>query len=103
MKQLSRQLSSQLITGALILFVAHTGLAADAPAVMPAPASTPSSVVTKKAADSQVNVSFDELLIQGQYHFSDEAVVTVEDDKVLDALLGVRKDFKDRIKQSSTR
>ena len=48
-------------------------------------------------------VSFDEILVQGKHHFSDEAVVTVEDDKVLDALLEVRKDFKDRVKQSAQR
>lgn len=53
----------------------------------------------KKSTD----VSFDELLIQGQYHFSDEIVTTVEQDKVLDALLGVRKDFKDRMKRSASR
>ena len=33
-------------------------------------------------------VSFEDLLVEGKYHFSDEAVVTVEDDKILDALLG---------------
>ncbi|MCO5114452.1 MAG: hypothetical protein M9899_09795 [Bdellovibrionaceae bacterium] len=48
-------------------------------------------------------VSFDELLIQGQYHFSDEIVTTVEQDKVLDALLGLRKDFKDKMKRSASR
>lgn len=48
-------------------------------------------------------VSFDDVLVQGKYHFSDEAVTTVEDDKVLDALLGVRTDFKDRIKKSTAR
>lgn len=67
-------------------------------------AAEPKGTATQPTAkSSQTNMSFDELLIQGQYHFSDEAVVTVEDDKVLDALLGVRKDFKDRIQQSSTR
>ena len=48
-------------------------------------------------------VSFDDVLVQGKYHFSDEAVTTVEDDKILDALLGVRTDFKDRIKKSTAR
>lgn len=48
-------------------------------------------------------VSFDELLIKGQYHFSDEVVTTVEQDKVLDALLGIRKDFKDKMKRSASR
>lgn len=45
--------------------------------------------------------NFEDLLVQGKYHFSDEAVTTVEDDKVLDSLVGVRTEFKDRIKQSS--
>lgn len=56
-----------------------------------------------KAVDgkSQTDHSFEDLLVQGKYHFSDEAVTTVEDDKVLDSLIGVRSDFKDRIKQSS--
>lgn len=48
-------------------------------------------------------VSFDDVLVQGKYHFSDEAVTTVEDDKILDALLGVRTDFKDRVKKSTSR
>ena len=48
-------------------------------------------------------VSFEDLLVEGKYHFSDEAVVTVEDDKILDALLGVRRDFKDKIEQSASR
>lgn len=57
--------------------------------------------VSKKA--NRTDISFEDLLVQGKYHFSDEAVVTVENDKVLDALLGVRKDFKDRIRRSASR
>lgn len=56
-------------------------------------------IAKKKSTD----VSFDDVLVQGKYHFSDEAVTTVEDDKILDALLGVRTDFKDRIKKSTAR
>lgn len=66
-------------------------------------AATAASTAGAKADKSKTNMSFDELLIQGQFHFSDEAVITVENDKVLDALLGVRKDFKDRIQQSASR
>ncbi len=51
----------------------------------------------------QKDLSFDDLLVKGKYQFSNEAVVTVEQDKVLDSLLGVRKDFKDRIKRSAER
>ncbi|PIS11888.1 MAG: hypothetical protein COT73_01470 [Bdellovibrio sp. CG10_big_fil_rev_8_21_14_0_10_47_8] len=49
----------------------------------------------------QTEHNFEDLLVQGKYHFSDEAVTTVEDDKVLDSLIGVRNDFKDRLKESS--
>lgn len=45
--------------------------------------------------------NFEDLLVQGKYHFSDEAVTTVEEDKVLDSLIGVRSDFKDRLKSST--
>lgn len=50
----------------------------------------------------QTELNFEDLLVSGQYHFSDEAVTTVEEDKVLNSLIGVRTDFKDRIKQSAT-
>lgn len=52
---------------------------------------------------SATDHTFDDVLVQGKYHFSDEAVTTVEEDKVLDALLGVRTDFKDRLEQSAER
>lgn len=55
----------------------------------------------KKSQKVSTEVSFEDLLVKGKYHFSDEAVVTVEQDKVLDALLGIRKDFKDRMKRSA--
>ena len=48
----------------------------------------------------QKKMSFEDLLVQGKYHFSDESVTTVEEDKVLDALIGVRNDFKDRLQNS---
>jgi hypothetical protein len=54
-------------------------------------------------SDSSTEHSFDDLLVQGKYHFSDETVTTVEEDKVLDALIGVRTDFKDRLEQSAER
>ena len=60
---------------------------------------TPNKKIIKKSTE----VSFEDVLVQGKYHFSDEAVTTVEQDKVLDALLSVRKDFKDRMKKSAER
>lgn len=68
--------------------------------VLAAPAKTKDE---KKSPRQSKEVSFDEILVQGKHHFSDEAVVTVEQDKVLDALLEVRKDFKDRIRKSAKR
>ena len=56
----------------------------------------------KPLPSSQTNMSFDDLLVNGKYYFSDEAVTTVEEDKVLNSLIGVRTDFKDRLKQSAT-
>lgn len=66
-------------------------------------AAKPASKPAAPAASQQSAHSFEDLLVQGKYHFSDEAVTTVEEDKVLDSLLGVRSDFKDRIEQSSLR
>lgn len=58
------------------------------------------SVVSASAKTEKIDHNFEDLLVQGKYHFSDEAVTTVEEDKVLDSLLGVRTDFKDKIEQS---
>ena len=69
-------------------------------AVSAVAAETKPKIDTSKK-DSQTQHNFEDLLVQGKYHFSDEAVTTVEDDKVLDSLIGIRTDFKDRIKQSS--
>jgi len=60
---------------------------------------TPKAITSSEATQH----SFDDLLVQGKYHFSDEAVTTVEEDKVLDSLIGVRTDFKDRLEQSAER
>jgi hypothetical protein len=53
---------------------------------------------SKPQSSVKTQHTFDDFLIQGKFHFSDQTVVTVEEDKVLDGLVGVRKDFKDRIK-----
>lgn len=52
-------------------------------------------------AKTEMSHNFEDLLVQGKYHFTDEAVSTVEEDKVLDSLLGLRADFKDRMIQSA--
>ncbi len=61
-----------------------------------------SAYAAPTAKTNSKDVNFEDLLVSGQYHFSDEAVTTVEEDKVLDSLIGVRSDFKDRMKQSAT-
>jgi hypothetical protein len=58
--------------------------------------------VAKDKKSAQTDMNFEDLLVSGQYHFSDEAVTTVEEDKVLNSLIGIRADFKDRMKQSAT-
>lgn len=76
------------------LLIAAPAFAAPAPA----PEAGPSKAAT---AEVQREHSFEDLLVQGKYHFSEEAVTTVEEDKVLDALIGVRADFKDRLQESA--
>lgn len=83
-----------------ILLGVGVSVAANSVNAAPAESAAPAAPTAKKKS---TEVSFDDLLIQGKHHFSDEQVITVEDDKVLDALLGVRKDFKDRIQKSSVR
>ncbi len=62
------------------------------------------SAESKTAAKAEsTDHNFEDVLVQGKYFFSDEAVTTVEEDKVLDSLIGVRTDFKDRLQQSAER
>lgn len=53
-----------------------------------------------KPGQKAKEMSFEEILIQGKYQFSDEAVTTVEQDKVLEGLIGLKKDFKERMEES---
>ncbi|OYZ17937.1 MAG: hypothetical protein B7Y39_14370 [Bdellovibrio sp. 28-41-41] len=73
------------------------------PAVQAAPTATPAPAAATAAKTEKTEHNFEDLLVQGKYHFSDEAVTTVEEDKVLDSLLGIRTDFKDKIEQSAGR
>jgi len=57
--------------------------------------------VGKKRKQSSTDLSFEDLLVQGRYHFSNESVVTVEEEKVFNKLLKIRKDFDDRVKDSA--
>jgi uncharacterized lipoprotein YajG len=67
-----------------------------------APAPTAATTEPAKAAGTGKSHNFEDLLVNGKYHFADEAVSTVEADKVFDSLIGVRNDFKDRLEDSAT-
>ena len=41
--------------------------------------------------------NFSDLLINGKYQYPDEALIKVDDDKLLTDLIGYRKNFKDRL------
>ena len=80
------------------LFVSFNLLAANA---APKPATAKATEPAKAAGTGQSH-NFEDLLVNGKYHFADEAVSTVEADKVFDSLIGVRNDFKDRLEDSAT-
>ncbi len=86
----------------LISDAAKTAPVTDDKSKVAQPAKAPTKMPTTKDAtkSEKTEHNFEDLLVQGKYHFSDEAVTTVEEDKVLDSLLGIRTDFKDKIEQS---
>ncbi len=47
--------------------------------------------------------NFEDMMVKGKYQYPDEAITSVEDEKALNDLLGVRKHFKDRLQQTATR
>ena len=49
------------------------------------------------------DVRFSAIDVNGKYQLAGEAVVTVEDEKVLKDILVLRSDFKDRIRQEQRR
>jgi hypothetical protein len=67
-----------------------------------ASAATTTTTNTKAKHLSQ-DVNFEDQLVRGKYAYPDEAIATVEDDKWLNDLLAVRKNFKDRLNQSEFR
>ncbi len=48
------------------------------------------------------SVDFTDRTVGGKYVYSTEAITTVESDKALDDLIGVRKNFKDRLERSGS-
>jgi hypothetical protein len=65
-------------------------------------ASTPNTS-KKPTSRLSTDVNFEDQLVNGKYAYPDEAIATVEDEKLLNDLLAVRKNFKDRLKDSSLR
>lgn len=51
----------------------------------------------------ETEMKFNEMSLRGKYKNRDEALAEIEDDKLLDDLLGLRLDFKDRIKKDVVR
>jgi len=62
--------------------------------------------VTKaKSSSSRLGTKFDfgDLAVNGKFQSPEESVTAVEDEKMLDDLLGVRKNFKDRLQRTAER
>lgn len=73
-------MKKSLLIGILMLILQNTAMAA----------------VAKKQA-SKTEHNFSDLVISGKYQYPDEALVKVDDDKVLTDLIGYRKHCKDRL------
>ena len=60
---------------------------------------------SRKVRFSKLNTNhnFEDKLIDGKYQYPDEANAKVDDEKLLDDLIGVRKNFRDRMKESAQR
>ncbi len=61
--------------------------------------------VKKQTQDGQLGTSFsfDAASVRGKYQMAGQGIAAVEDEKVLDDLLGLRRSFKDREAQEKTR
>ncbi len=85
----------KILVFALSIIVNIFVMAAESPAVAATTTTNPNVTNSKSH-------QFEDLLINGQHHFIDDSVSTVEADKVFDSLIGVRTDFKDRLQESAT-
>lgn len=61
--------------------------------------------VTQKDKDGQLGTSFsfEAASVRGKYQTAGQGIAMVEDEKVLDDLLGLRRSFKDRENQETSR
>lgn len=62
---------------------------------------TGKAAAKKKAGELSTNHDFEDQTVRGEYQMPDEALVKVENEKLLGDLLGVRKHFKDRLEETS--
>jgi hypothetical protein len=100
----------KLIQSPLILFIAVLFLAGSAQAkASKSKAKGSKTKVTKKVTaddeNSQVGTSFafDAASVRGKYQMAGQGIATVEDEKVMDDLLGLRRTFRDRQAQEDSR
>lgn len=63
-----------------------------------APIAKKSKVKAKPKLSTEVD--FNDRLVGGKYQYASEAITTVENDKILDDLIGVRKHFNDRVQRA---
>lgn len=77
----------------LIVIVAMFGISALA-------ASGKSALTKNPRSKLSTDVRFGDHMVGGQYQVPMEALSVVENDKSIDDLIGVRKNFKDRIEKS---
>ncbi|MCB0349515.1 MAG: hypothetical protein KDD37_11815 [Bdellovibrionales bacterium] len=61
-----------------------------------------SATKSKKHVRSKLSteVDFNDRVVGGKYQYATESITTVENDKILDDLIGVRTNFSDRVKRS---
>jgi hypothetical protein len=91
----------------VLIFFAFTAQAAEAQG--PSKKSTAKRAAPKRALPGAqngqlgTNFSFDAASVHGKYQMAGQGVATVEDEKVLDDLLGLRRSFKDRELQEASR
>lgn len=55
---------------------------------------------SQEGSQLSTDVKFDDHLVGGKYQVPLEALSVVENEKILDELIGVRKDFNDRVEKS---
>lgn len=57
------------------------------------------AIAKEKKSKLSTRVDFEDRTVGGKYQYSTEAITKVEDDKSLDDLIGVRKNFNDKNSQ----